>query len=189
MTPATSLPGLAAVSGDVAARWFECLQMLGTLSEAGSETARLLFSANPGEDPAPLHQIASGGEISRIMLAFKKALAAGAGTCLLVFDEIDSGISGQTADRVGEKLAELAGSYQVICISHLPQVAAWATAHFLVEKKVSGKKTESQILRVEGGARDREMARLLSGQQITAPGLKNARAMLRERRRPREDAP
>lgn len=155
----------------------EAIEILSDISRQGKEKAQFLLSANPGEPPKPLHKIASGGEISRIMLALKKALSVGAETCVLVFDEIDSGISGRTADVVGKKMRELSKSFQVVCISHLAQVAAYADKHFLVEKFVQNKRTESRIVGLTDDASAHEIARLLSGTEISEPSLANARLL------------
>src|SRR5262249_17109661 len=133
---------------------------------------------NPGEPMLPLTKMASGGELSRIMLAMKKALAADAETCVLVFDEIDTGISGRVADVVGSKMSELAADFQVICISHLPQVAVYADSHFLVRKEGRGERTESSIVRLSGDESAREIARLLSGAEVSPPSLANARSLI-----------
>jgi len=125
-----------------------------------------------------LAKVASGGEMSRILLALKKAMAADAETCVLVFDEVDAGISGRVADVVGRKLKELADQLQVLCISHLPQVAAYARAHFLVTKQASKDRTSTTIVRLNEEERTAELARLLSGSEVSAVSLANARALV-----------
>lgn len=162
---------------DLTELFHDAMEILSDISRHGKEKAQFLLSANPGEPPKPLHKIASGGEISRIMLALKKALSIGAETCVLVFDEIDSGISGRTADVVGKKMRELSKSFQVVCISHLAQVAAYAEKHFLVEKFVQNKRTESRIVGLTDDASAHEIARLLSGTEISEPSLANARLL------------
>ncbi len=162
--------------------WSICVQILSETSRVGRERGQFLLSANPGESLKPLAKVASGGEISRIMLGFKKALAMGANTCVMVFDEIDTGISGHTAHIVGKKLKELSTSFQVICISHLPQVAAYGDAHFLVQKAQKGESTESQILKLNRKASEEEIARLLSGDQVTPSSLTHARQLLKAAR-------
>lgn len=149
------------------------------LSRNGSESVRFLFRPNPGDDPKPLQQIASGGEISRIVLALKNALAAGADTCVMVFDEIDSGISGKTADLVGRKLRALGREFQVICVSHLPQVAAYADRHFLVEKHRQKNRVLSKFKALKGEGRAEELARMLSGGKITPHSIKNAKSLIK----------
>jgi len=158
--------------------WGKASEMLSSLGENGGEKAQFLLASNPGEASHPLHRIASGGEVSRIMLAFKRALAADAETCVLVFDEIDTGISGKVADMVGLKLRELAKNFQILCISHLPQVTAYADTHFLVRKEGRGERTESQIVRLSASESTEELARLLSGPEITKSSLANAKALI-----------
>lgn len=148
------------------------------LSVDGLERAEFWLAANPGEPALPLAKVASGGEMSRILLALKKAMAADAETCVLVFDEVDAGISGRVADVVGRKLKELADSLQVLCISHLPQVAAYARAHFLVSKQASKDRTATTIVRLDEDERTAELARLLSGSEVSAVSLANARALV-----------
>jgi DNA repair protein RecN (Recombination protein N) len=172
-----------AVFGDEAVtRWAGIAEALSTLGDSGAERAQFLLSANPGEPLLPIQKFASGGEISRIMLAIKKALAAGADTCILVFDEIDTGISGRVADTVGRKMQELGSVFQVICISHLAQVAAYAETHFLVHKFGKEQRTESTISRLSTRESEEEVARLLSGQEVTTSSLANARALIKKAR-------
>lgn len=160
--------------------WHAIATKLIDLGEFGAEKAQFFLSTNEGEPLHPLHKTASGGEVSRIMLALKKALADGADTCILVFDEIDTGISGRVADIVGRKMRELSKTIQVICISHLPQVAAYADSHFLVHKIGSKKRTESTIDRLSLTRSEEEIARLLSGQEVTTSSLANARALIKK---------
>jgi len=152
------------------------------LSPQGFERAEFLLASNPGEPLLPLMKIASGGELSRMMLALKKALIADAETCLLVFDEIDTGISGRVADVVGKKMKELASTFQILCISHLPQVAVFADNHFLVKKEVGKKagevRTESTIVKLTREQSAAEIARLLSGSELSKAGLANAKALI-----------
>ncbi len=126
----------------------------------------------------PLLRVASGGELSRIMLALKKALVADADTCVLVFDEIDTGISGRVADVVGKKMKSLASQFQVICISHLPQVAVYADTHFLVHKKSKTDRTQSTLRKLTSAESTAEIARLLSGSEVSKAGLMNAKALM-----------
>lgn len=155
------------------------------LGPQGFERAEFLLASNPGEPLLPLMKVASGGELSRMMLALKKALFADAETCLLVFDEIDTGISGKVADVVGKKMKELSDTFQVLCISHLPQVAVFADSHFLVKKEVKeGNKkagtvrTESTIIKLTAHQSAEEIARLLSGSEVSRAGLANAKALI-----------
>jgi DNA repair protein RecN (Recombination protein N) len=130
---------------------------------SGSELPEFVFSANAGEALRPLRHIASGGELSRTFLALKQALREGDAGMVLVFDEVDAGIGGEAADRVGRQLAELAGRHQVLCITHLPQIAAFAERHFRVRKARSGGRTVARIERVAGDERIREIARMAGG--------------------------
>lgn len=164
----------------IASSWAEVAAKLSGLAESGAERGQFLLQANPGEAMLPLHKIASGGEVSRIMLALKKGLAAGADTCILVFDEIDTGISGRVADVVGRKMQELSTDFQVICISHLAQVAAFAETHFVVAKHGKGERTESTITKLSPKEREEEVARLLSGSEVTASGLANAKQLIQK---------
>lgn len=145
---------------------------------SGFDAVELLFSPNPGEPLKPLRTIASSGEISRLMLAIKSALAAQDAVPLLVFDEIDANVGGEIAHAVGARMRELAAKHQVLCITHLPQVAAAATSHFIVTKEVKGGRTFSQLREVSGKARREEIARMLGGRSDEA--MKLAAALLRE---------
>ncbi|MEY2530828.1 MAG: repair protein RecN, partial [Verrucomicrobiota bacterium] len=129
----------------------------------GFDSVELLFSPNPGEPLKPLRSIASSGEISRLMLAIKSALAAQDAIPLLVFDEIDTNVGGEIAHAVGAKMKALAGDHQVLCITHLPPVAASASSHFVVTKEVVRGRTHSQLTEVSGKARQEEVARMLGG--------------------------
>lgn len=163
---------------EVQKSWSSIQEKLNSVGELGAERAQFLLASNPGEPSLPLNKIASGGELSRIMLAFKKALAADAETCVLVFDEIDTGISGRVADVVGRKMRELSDEFQVLCISHLPQVAVYADTHFLVKKEGKKDRTETHILKLTPDQSAREIARLLSGAQLSTPSLENAKALI-----------
>jgi DNA repair protein RecN (Recombination protein N) len=144
----------------------------------GRDAVELIFSPNPGEPLKPLRSIASSGEISRLMLAIKSALAAQDAIPLLVFDEIDANVGGEIANAVGAKLRTLAHQHQVLCITHLPQVAAAASSHFIVTKEVAGGRTYSQLHEVNGKARREEIARMLGGRSESA--LKHAASLLKE---------
>jgi DNA repair protein RecN (Recombination protein N) len=145
----------------------------------GFDSVELLFSPNPGEPLKPLRAIASSGEISRLMLAIKSALAAHDAIPLLVFDEIDTNVGGEIAHAVGAKMQTLGRDHQVICITHLPQVAATASSHFVVTKDVARGRTFSNLHEVTGKARQEEIARMLGGKSDSA--LKLAASLLRER--------
>jgi DNA repair protein RecN (Recombination protein N) len=145
----------------------------------GFDSAELLFSPNPGEPLRPLRAVASSGEISRLMLAIKSALAAHDAIPLLVFDEIDTNVGGEIAHAVGAKMRTLGRDHQVICITHLPQVAATASSHFVVTKDVARGRTFSDLHEVTGKARQEEIARMLGGKSESA--LKLAASLLRQR--------
>ncbi|MCD8154137.1 MAG: DNA repair protein RecN [Clostridiales bacterium] len=148
-----------------------------TLTEKGCDEVEYEISTNPGEKLKPLGQIASGGELSRIMLAIKAILADRDEIDTLIFDEIDTGISGRTAQKVSEKMAVIGKHRQVLCITHLPQIAAMADTHFEIEKHVDHGQTVTQIHPLSEEASVRELARLLGGAQITDAVLQNAREM------------
>jgi DNA repair protein RecN (Recombination protein N) len=164
---------------------FKQSQFEGRLSEAqiprpsGFDTVELLFSPNPGEPLKPMRTIASSGEISRLMLAIKSALAAQDKVPLLVFDEIDANVGGEIAHAVGARMRELAKRHQVLCITHLPPVAAAATSQFVVTKEVRSGRTFTQLREVTGKARREEIARMLGGKSEEA--LKLAATMLEPR--------
>jgi len=145
----------------------------------GFDSVELLFSPNPGEPLKPLGAIASSGEISRLMLAIKSALAAHDAIPLLVFDEIDTNVGGEIANAVGAKMQSLGREHQVICITHLPQVAATASSHFIVTKDVARGRTFSNLHEVSGKSRQEEIARMLGGKSDSA--LKLAAALLKQR--------
>lgn len=144
----------------------------------GADQVEFFFSANKGESPKPLAKIASGGELSRVMLALKVSLAGCAGTPTLIFDEVDAGLSGRAAAIVASKLQSLALNYQVIVISHLPQIAGRATTHFTIEKVEVGKRTITQVRELIGEERVAEIARLLAGESVGASALANARELI-----------
>ena len=143
---------------------------------SGCESAEFLFAPNPGEPAKPLKLIASSGEISRVMLAVKSSLAAQDRIPLLVFDEIDANVGGEIAHAVGAKMRSLGAAHQVLCITHLPQVAAAASAQFVVAKQYTGDRTISHLTEVKGKARVEEIARMLGGQSDSA--LAHARTLL-----------
>jgi DNA repair protein RecN (Recombination protein N) len=159
----------------------------------GFDLVRYLISANPGEPLGPVEEIASGGELSRVMLALKASVEASAiapagngrkgkdhaRQRTLVFDEIDAGIGGRAAEAVGRKLKALAHSKQVLCVTHLPQIAAFADQHFLIEKRESAGRAQTKIRQLAAEERKQEIARMLSGAKITEASLKNAEQMLK----------
>jgi len=148
------------------------------LGPLGFDHVGFMLSTNPGEAMKPMLTIVSGGELSRIMLAIKTILAKNALVETIVFDEVDAGISGATAEVVGEKLFSLAAFHQILCITHLPQIACQGENHFLVKKEVSNGRTRAIISKLTPGARINEIARLLGGRSTTSHALAHAEAML-----------
>jgi len=149
--------------------------------ERGLERGEFFLSPNPGEEAKPLARIASGGELSRLMLALKRAAPEGETIPTLVFDEVDAGIGGVAATAVGEKLRAVARTSQVLCITHLPQVAACADRHYRVEKQEAEGRTRTILVSLEGEERVREMARMLGGARITDRTLEHARELIAHR--------
>jgi DNA repair protein RecN len=147
------------------------------ISEKGFDEVESYVSLNPGEPLRPLREVGSGGELSRIMLSIKTVLADTDAVPTLIFDEIDTGISGRTAEKVGEKLEKIAKNHQVILITHLPQIAAKADRHFLIEKNVQEGKTKTEIHALNEEASVKELARLLGGEELTEAALQNARSL------------
>ena len=145
----------------------------------GIGAIEFLFSPNPGEILRPLAKIASGGELSRVMLALKSILNEQDAVPVMVFDEVDNGISGKVADQVGAKLKNISADKQVFCITHLPQIAGRAGAHYRVHKTVSGKRTHSTISQLNYDERVEEIARLSGGEKITETTLKHAKEMIK----------
>ena len=143
----------------------------------GFDDAEFLISTNPGEPLKPLGKVASGGELSRIMLAIKTVLADEDAVETLIFDEIDSGISGRTAQMVSEKMNVLGRSHQIICITHLPQIAAMADSHYLIRKSVQNQTTVSTIRRLSEEESIQELSRMLGGVEITETVKESAREM------------
>ncbi len=145
---------------------------------SGCDDVRFYMSANAGEEPGRISKIASGGELSRIMLAMKSVLAERDVVESLVFDEIDTGVSGIAAQRVGEKIGQMSGSKQLICITHLPQIAAMADIHFSIQKTESGGKTYTKVTELDRQGRLQELARLYGGDVITDTTLRSAAEQL-----------
>lgn len=148
------------------------------LTSFGLDQVEFLVRTNPGQPFKPLRRIASGGEISRIMLALRNALHRADRLPTLVFDEVDAGIGGAEAEAVGARLQALSRNFQVLCITHLPQIAAFADIHFKVSKEISGRKTAFRVDRLEGKAREEEIARMLGGAELTQNVYAHAREML-----------
>lgn len=159
------------------------LKKLAAPSAQGADRATLLFSANPGQPLRPLSQVASGGELSRVALALKtsmgRAAEAGSYRRTLVFDEIDSGVGGGVAEAIGRRLRGLAAASQVLCVTHLPQIACFGAAHFHVSKDETGGNTAASVADLTVSRRVEELARMLSGTQVTPAALENARQLLR----------
>jgi len=148
---------------------------------AGIDEGEIFLSPNPGEDPKPLARIASGGELSRIMLALKTIASADAPGRTLIFDEVDAGIGGAVADVVGARLKSLAGRDQVLCITHLPQIAARADRQFAITKAVRGSRTVTSVAALEGSSREGELARMIGGETVTPQLLQSAQEMIATR--------
>lgn len=148
------------------------------IDASGADRIEFFFSANAGEGAKPLAKIASGGEMSRVMLGIKTVLAGKAGVPTLIFDEVDAGLSGRAAATVARKLEELATHYQVITISHLPQIASRATTHFRIEKNETAGRVLTNVRHLKPEERVEEIARMLAGEQITDSALANARELL-----------
>ncbi len=149
--------------------------------ESGLDSAELLFTANPGEDPRPLARTASGGELARFVLGLKAVSAKGERGKTLVFDEVDAGIGGRVADAVGEKLKELARVHQVLCVTHLPQIASFAPAHFRIDKIEREGRTETRIARLDPESRVDEIARMLAGAVVTESARQHARQLVKDK--------
>ena len=150
-----------------------------TLNRNGRDSARFLLAANRGEEPGRISKIASGGELSRIMLAMKNALSVGDPVPTMIFDEIDTGVSGIAAQRVGEKLADLSRRKQVLCVTHLPQIAAMADSHFCISKSERNARTVTEVVKLNRTGRQQELARLHGGDHITATTLLSAEEQLK----------
>ena len=148
------------------------------LTPSGMDQIEFLISTNPGETPKALSKIASGGEMARIMLAIKNVLAEKDGVATLIFDEIDTGVSGKSAQKIGEKLKQISLSHQVICVTHSAQVAAYANNHLKIEKSVIGGRTYTSVKSLDHKQRVEELARIISGENLTSISLKNAEEML-----------
>jgi len=154
------------------------LEEMENIREKGTEEVEFLISPNPGEELRALRKIASGGELSRIMLALRSIGKEGGKLKTLIFDEIDSGIGGKTAEFVAKKLRQLSKQHQIICTTHLPQIASFSPHHFKIDKQISKERTFTTVKQLGFGDRVTEIARLISGIHITETSLKNAREML-----------
>ena len=154
----------------------------GPLASHGQDSVEFYISKNPGEAPKPLAKIASGGELSRITLAIKNAMADKDAVPTVIYDEIDSGVSGKAAGRIGEVLRQSAQGHQILCITHTAQIAALADCHLLIQKNVSNERTYTEIHPLDENGRVEALARLISGDHITELSRANAREMLQERK-------
>ena len=153
-------------------------------SERGTEEGEFYISPNPGEDVKPLARIASGGELSRIMLALKTLASTDAPGKTLIFDEVDAGIGGAVADVVGGRLQRLGRRFQVLCITHLPQIAAYGSTHYHIVKNVRGGRTLTEVAKVSGTDREEELARMIGGAEVSPTVRASAREMLASRSEP-----
>jgi DNA repair protein RecN (Recombination protein N) len=153
------------------------------MDETGMDEVQFLMSANVGEDMKPIQKIASGGELARIMLALKNVLAENELVSTMVFDEVDTGVSGRAAQKVAQKMANVAKNKQVLCVTHLPQIAAMADTHFSVEKGESGQRTYTVVTRLDEPRRREELARLTGGAEITQNQLVSAQELMDEAKR------
>ena len=159
-------------------RFNEGAMQEGEWTERGRDGVEFYFSANPGEDLRPLAKIASGGELSRVMLALKTLASTDVPGKTLIFDEVDAGIGGRVAESVGDKLNGLGAKFQVVCVTHLPQIAAYGGAHYHVSKSVRGGRTITRVDRLTGEARVEEIGRLMTGGKVLASARASARELL-----------
>lgn len=150
------------------------------LNTNGMDTVRFLISTNPGEPVKPLSKIASGGELSRIMLAIKNVLASAEDVGTWIFDEIDAGVSGRAAQKIAQKLSNISRAKQTLCVTHLPQIAAMGDHHLLIQKNVLTERTFTSVEPVEGLERSEELARMISGTEVTETSLRNAEELLEQ---------
>ena len=148
------------------------------LSAHGFDTVTFEISVNPGEPEKPLSKVASGGELSRIMLALKNVLTAGEDVGMLIFDEIDTGVSGHAAQQIARKLSAIAKKKQTLCVTHLPQIAAMGDHHLRISKSVRGGRSYTDVSPMDRAHRVDEIARLLSGEQISEAARRNAEELL-----------
>ena len=152
----------------------------GKLTVNGMDSVEFLISANKGEEPKPISKIASGGELSRIMLALKSVIADKDSIPTMIFDEIDTGVSGKAAQKIGIKLREISRVRQVICVTHLSQIAVMADNHLLIEKQIAGERTETNVIQLDTDGRVDEIARIMGGDNPSRLMLDNARAELKK---------
>lgn len=182
-------PAIIAQLGDLGmarARFEIHMERLQHPTANGMDSIEFLISANPGEPLKPMANVASGGELSRIMLALKVISIEADGIDSMIFDEIDTGVSGRMAQTVGEKMCAIARKHQVLCVTHLPQIAALGDAHFVVEKHTDGLTTETAVRRLDCEGRIRELSRLVGGAEDSESSLNHARHMLQDAEKVRE---
>lgn len=151
----------------------------GNLSSTGFDKIEFLISTNPGEPPKPLAKIASGGELSRIMLAIKNILSYNDTIGTLIFDEIDTGVSGRASQKIGLKLKAVSKNTQVICVTHSAQIASNADEHFLIQKDIDGDRTFTKVTPLDFEGRKKELARIMGGLEITDTLLRSAEELLK----------
>lgn len=163
---------------DMASISFKIVQNRKAFDETGADEIHFLISANAGEEPKPLSKIASGGELSRIMLAIKNILASKDNVQTLIFDEVDTGVSGRAAQKIGIKLKEVSKNRQVLCVTHLAQIAAFADNHFLISKSESDKKTYTKVENLDNDGKIHELARIIGGIETTQTSLDVAAEMI-----------
>ena len=147
-------------------------------SRTGADRVEFLISPNTGEEPRPLSRIASGGELSRIMLALRTVLTVDHPRKTLIFDEVDAGVGGKAAETVGMKLKELSRRYQILCVTHLAQIAAFADHHYRIEKVVLDGRTVTRVDALDGESRVEELARMMSGSRITDAARQHVKELL-----------
>lgn len=150
------------------------------LTQTGIDEVEFLIAPNRGESPRPLGRVASGGELSRALLALKRVLAGLEDDAVYVFDEVDTGVGGAVAEAIGEKLFEISRHHQVICITHQPQIAAWADQHWCVQKHVQGERTHTRVVPLDGDGRRAELARMLGGREVSEAAHDAADALLEQ---------
>ena len=153
-------------------------QASGTFTPTGIDEVEFYIRTNPGESMGPLAKIASGGELSRVMLALKTIFAANEGVTSIIFDEVDTGVSGRVAQAIADKIRLIAANSQVLCITHLPQVAAVAQHHFLIKKAVHDERTTTTVTSLAAAQRVNELARMLSGEKVTKLTKEHAQELL-----------
>lgn len=154
-------------------------QITGDLTDTGIDTLEFMVSTNAGEPVKPVSKVASGGELSRMMLSIKTVLSEKEPTDTLIFDEVDSGISGSAALRVGEALRDVSNSCQVLCVTHLPQIAAMAKSHYLIKKSEDNGRTYTKVIPLDTEGRVEELSRIIGGESVTETARSYAKELLK----------